>query len=53
VLGRGLLAELGSVGGALAVGGVVYALGVRAFNVPEARQIEALVARRRRSRDER
>jgi putative peptidoglycan lipid II flippase len=49
-LGRSLPAQLISVGGGLVVGAVVYALAVRAMGVPEAAQIERLVAGRFRGR---
>jgi putative peptidoglycan lipid II flippase len=45
-LGRGLIGQLVSVVGALAIGALVYALLVRAMRIPEARQIEALIAGR-------
>jgi putative peptidoglycan lipid II flippase len=50
-LGDGLLAQLVAVGGALSVGVVVYAFTVRLLGIPEARQIERLVARRMGSDD--
>ena len=45
-LGRSLLAQLISVGGAITLGSVVYAAAVLAMRVPEARQIVDLFARR-------
>src|SRR3954447_2556629 len=45
-LGRSLLAQLISVGGAITLGSVVYAGVVLAMRVPEARQIVDLFARR-------
>jgi putative peptidoglycan lipid II flippase len=45
-LGRSLLAQLVSVGGALTIGSAIYVAAVRALGVPEARQIEQLVRRR-------
>jgi putative peptidoglycan lipid II flippase len=47
-LGRSLIAQLLSVGLAIAIGGVVYAKCVLAMRIPEARQIEALVMGRLR-----
>ncbi|MEA2288643.1 MAG: putative peptidoglycan lipid flippase [Solirubrobacteraceae bacterium] len=52
-LGRGLFGQIAAVGVALTAGTVVYALAVRLLGVPEARQIEALLARRLRRGDER
>jgi putative peptidoglycan lipid II flippase len=49
-LGRSLLAQIVSVGGAIALGGALYAKSVLAMRIPEARQIEALVRSRLRSR---
>jgi putative peptidoglycan lipid II flippase len=45
-LGRGLFGQLVSVGGGLTVGAVVYGLTVHALGIPEARQIERLLAGR-------
>jgi putative peptidoglycan lipid II flippase len=45
-LGRRLLAQIVSVGSAIAVGGAVYAAVVLALRIPEARQIVDLFARR-------
>jgi putative peptidoglycan lipid II flippase len=42
-LGVGLIAQVVTVGAALLVGVVVYALAVRALGIPEARQIERFV----------
>ncbi len=50
VLGRDLVGELVSVGAALGVGTVLYALAVHALGIPEARQIQRLVAGRWRGR---
>ncbi|HEY7620604.1 MAG TPA: murein biosynthesis integral membrane protein MurJ [Solirubrobacteraceae bacterium] len=50
-LGVGLIAQLITVGIALAVGVVVYAVAVLALRIPEARQIERLVAGRLRRSD--
>jgi putative peptidoglycan lipid II flippase len=47
-LGRSLLAQLISVGGAITLGSAVYAAVVLALKVPEARQIVDLFARRLR-----
>jgi putative peptidoglycan lipid II flippase len=52
-LGVGLLAQLVSVGVALSVGLVVYAVAVRLLGIPEARQIEHFVLGRLGLRDER
>jgi putative peptidoglycan lipid II flippase len=52
-LGRGLFGQIAAVGVALTAGTVVYALAVRLLGIPEARQIEALLARRLRRGDER
>ncbi len=49
LLGLGLVAQLISVGVAIAVGAVLYARLVLAMRIPEARQIEALVMGRLRS----
>jgi putative peptidoglycan lipid II flippase len=46
VLGEGLPAQVLSVGVALTVGAVVYAFAVLALRIPEARQIQRLVAGR-------
>jgi putative peptidoglycan lipid II flippase len=45
-LGRAVLAQIVSVGAALAVGTVVYGLTVRALGIPEARQIERFLVGR-------
>jgi putative peptidoglycan lipid II flippase len=47
-LGESLLGQIGSVGGALALGSVVYAAVVLALRIPEARQIVDLFAGRLR-----
>jgi hypothetical protein len=47
-LGRGLLGQVASVIGGLAVGGLAYALAVRALGIPEARQIDRLLVGRLR-----
>jgi putative peptidoglycan lipid II flippase len=52
-LGEGLLAQLLAVGVALSAGAVAYAAAVLALRIPEARQIQALVAGRLGSRGER
>ena len=52
-LGVGLLAQLLTVGVALAVGLAVYALAVRLLGIPEARQIEGFVRGRLGRRGER
>jgi putative peptidoglycan lipid II flippase len=52
-LGVGLLAQIVSVGAALSVGLVVYALAVRLLGIPEARQIEHFVVGRLGLRDKR
>ena len=52
-LGVGLIAQVVTVGVALLVGFVVYALAVRALRVPEARQIERFVRGRLTRHDER
>jgi len=49
LLGRSLPAEIISVGGGLAAGIALYARAVLAMRIPEARQIEALVAGRLRA----
>jgi putative peptidoglycan lipid II flippase len=46
LLGRSLLAQVISVGTALALGGAVYAATVLAAGLPEAREIVALFRRR-------
>jgi putative peptidoglycan lipid II flippase len=48
-LGRSLLAQIASVGGALALGSAAYAALVLAMRIPEARQILALFTSRLRS----
>jgi putative peptidoglycan lipid II flippase len=48
LLGRALLAQVVSVGGALAAGTAVYAAAVLALRIEEARQIQALVVGRLR-----
>jgi putative peptidoglycan lipid II flippase len=45
-LGRGIVAQVISVGGAILAGALVYAGAVWAMRIPEARQIEAVIARR-------
>jgi putative peptidoglycan lipid II flippase len=52
-LGRGLFGQVASVGTGLALGAVVYALTVHLLRIPEARQIERLLAGRLRGRDKR
>jgi len=52
-LGRGLLGQVVSVGGGLTLGAIVYALTVHAMRIPEARQIERLLAGRLRGNDKR
>jgi putative peptidoglycan lipid II flippase len=52
-LGVGLIAQVVTVGAALLVGVVVYALAVRALGIPEARQIERFVRGRLARRGER
>jgi putative peptidoglycan lipid II flippase len=52
-LGVGLIAQVVTVGVALLVGVVVYALAVRALGIPEARQIERFVRGRLARRGER
>jgi hypothetical protein len=42
-LGRSLVAQIASVGGAILTGFAVYAAAVWALRVPEARQIRALL----------
>jgi putative peptidoglycan lipid II flippase len=46
LLGRSLLAQMASVGGALVVGGAAYIAAVLASGIPEAAQIVGLFARR-------
>jgi putative peptidoglycan lipid II flippase len=46
LLGRGLAAQIVSLGAALAVGAAVYGLAVTALRIPEASQIWALIRRR-------
>jgi putative peptidoglycan lipid II flippase len=50
VAGRSLPGQVVSVGGAIAVGGLIYARLVLSMHIPEARQIEGLIMSRRRSR---
>lgn len=45
LLGRSLGGQIGSVGGALAAGGAVYAAAVWALRIPEARQLRTLLGR--------
>jgi ABC-type Fe3+-siderophore transport system permease subunit len=52
-LGRGLFGQLLSVGGGLGLGAVVYAATVHLMRIPEARQIERLLAGRLLKRGER
>jgi putative peptidoglycan lipid II flippase len=52
-LGRGLFGQLASVGAGLTVGAVVYASAVHVLRIPEARQIERLLAGRLLRRGER
>jgi putative peptidoglycan lipid II flippase len=52
-LGRGLFGQIASVGGGLAAGAVVYASIVHLLRIPEARQIERLLAGRLLKRGER
>jgi putative peptidoglycan lipid II flippase len=52
-LGRGLLGQILSVGVGLGLGAIVYALTVHAMRIPEARQIERLLAGRLFGRDKR
>ena len=49
LLGRGLAAQIVSLGTALAAGAVVYGAGITAMRIPEAAQIRALVRRRQAS----
>jgi integral membrane sensor domain MASE1 len=46
LLGRALVAQIASLGTALAVGAVVYGAAITALRIPEAGQIWALVRRR-------
>ena len=48
LLGRSLVAQLVSVGGAFAVACAIYAKAVLTMKIPEARQIESLVVQRLR-----
>ncbi len=48
-LGRGIVAQIAAVGGAIAAGLAVYAAAVWVLRVPEARQIWDLLVRRRRT----
>jgi len=52
-LGRGLLGQIVSVGGGLTLGAVAYGLIVHLMRIPEARQIERLLAGRLLGRDKR
>jgi putative peptidoglycan lipid II flippase len=52
-LGRGLLGQIVSVGGGLTLGAVAYGLTVHLMRIPEARQIERLLAGRLLGRDKR
>jgi putative peptidoglycan lipid II flippase len=52
-LGRGLVGQIVSVGGGLTLGAIVYALTVHLMRIPEARQIERLLAGRLLRRDKR
>jgi putative peptidoglycan lipid II flippase len=52
-LGRGLFGQILSVGTALLLGGLVYASTVHLLRIPEARQIERLLAGRLLHRDKR
>jgi putative peptidoglycan lipid II flippase len=52
-LGRGLIGQVVSVGTALTLGALVYALTVHLLRIPEARQIERLLAGRLLRRDKR
>jgi hypothetical protein len=52
-LGRGLFGQIVSVGVSLGLGAVVYALTVHLMRIPEARQIERLLAGRLLGRDKR
>ena len=53
LLGRGLVAQVVSVGGSLALGATMYASLVLAMRIPEAEQIRRLVAGRLPRRGER
>ncbi len=53
LLGQGLVAQIVSLGTALAAGTALYALTVRALAIPEARQVERLIAGRLGLRGER
>jgi hypothetical protein len=52
-LGRGLLGQIVSVGAGLGLGAIVYASTVHLMRIPEARQIERLLAGRLLGRDKR
>ena len=52
-LGRGLAGQVVSVGGGLVLGAVAYAIAVHLMRIPEARQIERLLAGRLLRRGER
>ena len=52
-LGRGLFGQIASVGAGLTVGALFYASTVHLLRIPEARQIERLLAGRLFRRDER
>jgi putative peptidoglycan lipid II flippase len=52
-LGRGLLGQILSVGGGLTLGAIVYGVTVHLLRIPEARQIERLLAGRLLGRDKR
>jgi putative peptidoglycan lipid II flippase len=52
-LGRGLFGQIASVGAGLGLGAVVYASTVHLLRIPEARQIERLLAGRLLHRDKR
>ena len=52
-LGRGLFGQIVSVGVGLGLGAIVYALTVHLMRIPEARQIERLLAGRLLGRDKR
>jgi putative peptidoglycan lipid II flippase len=52
-LGRGLLGQVLSVGGGLTLGAIAYGLTVHLLRIPEARQIERLLAGRLLGRDKR
>jgi putative peptidoglycan lipid II flippase len=52
-LGRSLLGQIVSVGGGLTLGAVAYGLAVHLLRIPEARQIERLLAGRLLGRDKR